>query len=61
MAKILTIDDVLQALEDDAYLGFCLECGAQHDGVGPDARRYECSECGMHRVYGAEEILLMMA
>jgi predicted heme/steroid binding protein len=60
VSKILTLDDVLQALEEDAYLGFCLACGAQHDGIEPDARRYVCEECGAHRVYGAEEILLVM-
>ena len=42
--------------EDD---GFCLACGAQAYGVEPDARRYECEECGERKVYGAEECLLM--
>ena len=58
--ETLTLDKILEALEADAYLGFCLACGAAHEGVEPDARRYECDECGMRRVYGAEEVLLMM-
>lgn len=60
MPKILTLDVILQALESDEYLGFCLACGAEHEGIEPDARRYACGECGAHRVYGAEECLLML-
>jgi hypothetical protein len=30
-------------------------------GVEPDARNYLCEACGERRVFGAEEILLMMA
>ena len=41
--------------------GFCAACGAEADGVEPDARRYECEECGKNAVYGAEEFLLMVA
>lgn len=40
--------------------GFCLACGAEVDGVEPDARGYECEACGEPKVYGAEEILLTM-
>ena len=39
--------------------GFCLACGAEHDCVEPDARKYHCTDCGAHKVYGAEELLLM--
>lgn len=39
--------------------GFCLGCGDEADGVEPDARKYQCEGCGAHRVYGAEELLLM--
>jgi transposase-like protein len=39
--------------------GFCLACGAAHDGIEPDARRYTCDSCGMNYVYGAEELALM--
>jgi hypothetical protein len=41
--------------------GFCVACGADADGCEPDARKYECEVCGKHAVYGAEELLLMMA
>lgn len=39
--------------------GFCIECGALRDCCEPDAREYECEECGRHAVYGAEEIAIM--
>jgi len=40
--------------------GFCLACGADADDCEPDARRYECEACGAKKVYGAEEVLLMV-
>lgn len=53
------IEAVAQSMTDLANPGFCIACGAYHDGVEPDARKYECEECGESKVYGAEEILLM--
>jgi Zn finger protein HypA/HybF involved in hydrogenase expression len=38
--------------------GFCIACGAEADGVEPDARRYKCESCGSKQVYGADELLL---
>jgi hypothetical protein len=38
--------------------GICLCCGADAEGVEPDARKYECESCGESGVYGAEELLL---
>lgn len=38
--------------------GFCLACGAETEGVEPDARNYECESCGANKVFGAEEILI---
>lgn len=61
MPHALTLETILAAAEADEYLGFCLACGAEHDGIEPDARRYECDECGAHKVYGAEELLMMFA
>ena len=43
----------------DGLLGFCLGCGAETQGVEPDARRYTCESCGKPRVYGLEELLIM--
>ena len=59
MAK-LNIDAVIAAAQnEEEYIGFCLACGAEAYDVEPDARRYECDECGKEKVYGAQEILLM--
>ena len=44
---------------DENYSGFCLACGAERDCVEPDARQYECEECGEAQVFGAGEIALM--
>ena len=39
--------------------GWCLKCGHEVDGVEPDARKYVCECCGLPKVYGIEELLLM--
>lgn len=49
-----------QALMDE-HGGLCVECGAEAYGVEPDARRYECEQCGARAVFGAEELLFMGA
>ena len=41
--------------------GFCICCGAEAEGVEPDARKYECESCGEPGVYGAEELLMVLA
>ena len=57
MPKV-TLDQILTAVADD-YIGICIRCGNEQEGVEPDARRYECESCGMRSVYGAEELLMM--
>ena len=57
----VTAERIMEAAEADDNLGFCLACGAEAYGVVPDARKYECEECGAHKVYGAEELVLMLA
>lgn len=63
MTKV-TLDQIIAAVERSRTTldnpGFCLACGAEVEGVEPDARKYECEVCGAHKVYGAEELLLMM-
>jgi hypothetical protein len=58
MPAKVTMDQILQAVEADDNVGFCLECGAEAQGVEPDARRCTCESCGKPEVYGAEELLL---
>ena len=57
----VSLDQIMQAVEEDDNSGFCLACGEQAFGVEPDAERYECESCGAHRVYGAEQLLIMYA
>lgn len=40
--------------------GFCLDCGADADGVESDARHHRCERCGLLAVFGADEVLLMI-
>ena len=46
-------------LLSEANEGFCLACGNTQSGVEPDARKYTCESCGMPKVYGAEELVIM--
>jgi DNA-directed RNA polymerase subunit RPC12/RpoP len=55
----ITPDRILAACESDEYEGFCAACGAEAEGVEPDARKYVCATCGERAVYGAEELLIM--
>jgi hypothetical protein len=61
----ITTDRVLEACEREMTSldnpGFCIACGEEAEGCEPDAREYECESCGEPRVYGAEELLLMLA
>jgi hypothetical protein len=56
----VSIAQVMDAVESGEDMGFCLACGAEAYGVEPDARKYECEDCGANKVYGAEELLLMV-
>lgn len=60
MAQKITLDRVMAAVEADDNLGFCLACGAEAWEVEPDTRKDHCEECGANKVYGAQEILLMI-
>lgn len=57
---IVSIDQILEAVESGDDVGFCLACGEENYGVEPDARRYVCEACDAPKVYGAEELLLMV-
>ena len=55
----IPLDELMEAVEADENLGFCLACGEQAYNCEPDARNYECESCGERKVFGAEEILVM--
>lgn len=61
----LTIEEVMAEVEENMFglgnTGFCLSCGADRSGCEPDARFYECYECGDRMVFGAEEVMMRYA
>jgi hypothetical protein len=59
MAKI-SMQEIMDAVESGEDMGFCLACGRTAFGVEPDARKYQCYICGKYKVYGAEELLMMV-
>jgi len=61
----VTVDRVVEAVErSNTSLdnpGFCIVCGANAEGVEPNAREYQCEACGQPGVYDAEELLMHLA
>jgi len=57
----ITLERIEALVRADQQQGLCLQCGAEVDNVEPDARRYPCPVCEARRVYGAEQLLLMLA
>jgi len=55
------VDAVESSMFDCESIGICVACGAERDECEPDARQYECYECGRKTVYGASELLLYIA
>ena len=62
--KSITLKRIMRACEAQSNTlenpGFCLACGHKQGECEPDAREYECEKCGARKVYGAEEILMMI-
>ena len=46
MNKDKLLDLAMDACVADDYIGYCICCGAEHHNIEPDARKYECEECG---------------
>lgn len=59
--SLISVDDIIDAIEQDDNLGFCTACGDEAYNVEPDAERYRCESCGQHAVYGAQQLLLYVA
>jgi len=57
--RILALTEAYRTSLDNP--GICLTCGAEAEGVEPDAERYDCEGCGAPMVYGAEQLLLYIA
>ena len=60
----ITLDAVMEAVKRHRSLldnpGFCTKCGAEAEGLEPDAEGGECEICGAPAVYGAEALLFML-
>ena len=60
----ITINRIVEACERRQLSldnpGFCIKCGADADDCEPDARKYECVECGEKQVYGSDELAIML-
>lgn len=56
----LSLAKVMAAAESGESVGFCLGCGKKAYGVEPDACKYVCEHCHAPRVYGAEELCMML-
>jgi hypothetical protein len=63
--KSVTLDRVMNLVESQFDSldnpGICLACGEDAYGCEPDMRDGTCEGCEADRVYGAEEILFMIA
>jgi hypothetical protein len=57
----VTINRIVKLVKRDDCTGLCRDCGHEQAGVEPDVRGYECGNCGLREVYGAEELLCMIA
>jgi hypothetical protein len=61
----ITSDRVCEAVERHLTSldnpGFCLACGADAEGVEPDAEGYECEICEEPAVWGADQLLIYLA
>ena len=59
----ITLARILDALDRYKYNldnpGFCTNCGADAEGIEPDAQQYQCQACETHAVYGAEQLLFL--
>jgi predicted RNA-binding Zn-ribbon protein involved in translation (DUF1610 family) len=55
--SVVGAERILEAVEADENVGFCLGCGEETYGVEPDAVGYPCEACGEKAVYGAQELL----
>ena len=55
----VTFSRLEEAILAGENTGYCIDCGAETDGVEPDAERYPCHECGATTVYGADQLILL--
>jgi hypothetical protein len=63
MPNKITQEQIIDAVKRSMFgmdnPGFCIKCGAEVEGVEPDAEKYECECCGENGVYGAEQLMFL--
>tara|TARA_R110001583_G_scaffold104454_4_gene251826 strand:+ start:2948 stop:3136 length:189 start_codon:yes stop_codon:yes gene_type:complete len=58
MKNPIPLDELMEAMQNDEMVGWCINCGCRHEPVEPDARKYTCEACEKPAVYGASEIIM---
>ena len=58
MKNPIPLDELMEAMQTDEMVGWCINCGCRHEPVEPDARKYTCEACEKPAVYGASEIIM---
>lgn len=57
----ITADRLMEAVQREMFgtenPGFCTACGEEQEGCEPDARNYECDNCGAHKVSSPHVLL----
>ena len=65
MHESVTLDRVMEAAKRQMCSldnpGICIACGHEQEGCEPDMCQGKCEVCGERKVYGAEELMIMMA
>jgi len=61
MFRTLKLTEEEYRWANDHDIGYCRACGSSHTDCEPDARDYECTNCGVFEVCGVEELLLIGA
>lgn len=56
----INLGRVMELCEEDDYVGICTSCGYEQDCVEPDGREYKCEECGENKVFGSQELMIML-
>lgn len=61
----VTRDRIIDLAKESMFglnsIGLCLACGEECDNVEPDARMYTCECCGEQKVWGAEELMIILS
>jgi len=58
MHASVTLERVIDIVEKDTYLGFCVHCGKEYNNIELEADGYWCDTCDQSSVYGAAKILI---